>query len=93
MPFAYTPRLVQLMEFIRDYYRKNRMTPTLEEMGANFGIHRVTVHQHVSSLVRKGALARNPAARSRAIIVLDPAYQDTVERVCPSCAHKWTEPT
>lgn len=69
----YTPKQLQIMEFIRDYRRSNNTSPTLEEIGNSLGVHRVTVHQHVAALVKKGAIRKLPQ-RSRSIEILDRNY-------------------
>ncbi|MHC5010920.1 MAG: transcriptional repressor LexA [Planctomycetota bacterium] len=69
----YTPKQLQIMKFIRDYRRDNHTSPTLEEIGNSLGVHRVTVHQHVAALVKKGAI-RKLAQRSRSIEILDKNY-------------------
>ena len=66
----YTPKQLQIMQFIQDYRRSNGTAPTLEEIGQSLGIHRVTVHQHVGALVKKGAVQKL-AQRSRSIEILD----------------------
>ena len=66
----YTPKQLQIMTFIRDYRREKSTAPTLEEIGRSLGIHRVTVHQHVGALVKKGAVQKLPQ-RSRSIEILD----------------------
>jgi repressor LexA len=76
----YTPKQLQIMKFIQTYRRENDTSPTLEEIGHSLGVHRVTVHQHVAALVKKGAIRKLPQ-RSRSIEILDPAYlpQPTVK--------------
>ena len=69
----YTPKQLQIMNFIRDYRRENHTSPTLEEIGQSLGVHRVTVHQHVAALVKKGAIRKLPQ-RSRSIEILDRNY-------------------
>jgi repressor LexA len=69
----YTPKQLQIMKFIRDYRREHQTSPTLEEIGNSMGVHRVTVHQHVAALVKKGAL-RKLSQRSRSIEILDKDY-------------------
>jgi repressor LexA len=66
----YTPKQLEIMNFIRDYRRERGTAPTLEEIGQHLGIHRVTVHQHVGALVKKGAVQKLPQ-RSRSIEILD----------------------
>jgi repressor LexA len=69
----YTPKQLQIMNFIRDYRQQHRTSPTLEEIGNSLGVHRVTVHQHVAALVKKGAIRKLPQ-RSRSIEILDREY-------------------
>jgi repressor LexA len=69
----YTPKQLQIMNFIRDYRTTHHTSPTLEEIGESLGVHRVTVHQHVAALVKKGAIRKLPQ-RSRSIEILDRAY-------------------
>jgi repressor LexA len=69
----YTPKQLQIMRFIRDYRMQNQTSPTLEEIGESLGVHRVTVHQHVAALVKKGAIRKLPQ-RSRSIEILDRDY-------------------
>jgi len=69
----YTPKQLQIMSFIRDYRSTNQTSPTLEEIGNSLGVHRVTVHQHVAALVKKGAIRKLPQ-RSRSIEILDRDY-------------------
>jgi repressor LexA len=66
----YTPKQLQIMKFIQDYRKTTGTSPTLEEIGKQLGIHRVTVHQHVGALVKKGAVQKL-AQRSRSIEILD----------------------
>jgi repressor LexA len=69
----YTPKQLEIMHFIRDYRRERGTAPTLEEIGQHLGIHRVTVHQHVGALVKKGAVQKL-AQRSRSIEILDKEF-------------------
>jgi repressor LexA len=69
----YTPKQLQIMSFIRDYRASHRTSPTLEEIGNSLGVHRVTVHQHIAALVKKGAIRKLPQ-RSRSIEILDRDY-------------------
>jgi repressor LexA len=69
----YTPKQLEIMKFIRDYRMEHDTSPTLEEIGQSLGVHRVTVHQHVAALVKKGAIRKLPQ-RSRSIEILDRDY-------------------
>jgi repressor LexA len=71
---GYTKRQRDLLEFIARYQRQNGVSPTLDEIGQQFSISRVTAFQHVASLVKRGALARR-RREARALEILDPAYK------------------
>lgn len=64
-----TGKQLQVLRFIRDYRRENSIAPTLDEIAKNFGISKITVHEHLSHLERKGAIFRL-RARARGIQVL-----------------------
>jgi repressor LexA len=65
----YTPKQLKIMNFIQEYRMARGTAPTLEEIGQSLGIHRVTVHQHIGALVKKGAVQKL-AQRSRSIEIL-----------------------
>lgn len=69
----YTPKQRRILEFIAEYQAAEGVSPTLEEIGQNFGIHRVTVFQHVRALEGRGALRRSPQL-ARSIEILDPEF-------------------
>src|SRR5687767_13000020 len=71
---AYTHRQREILEFISRYQTENGVSPTLEEIGAAFGVHRVTIFQHVNALVNRGAIRRTPQL-ARSIEILDPEFQ------------------
>ena len=64
---ALTKRQRQVYEFIRDFIQEKGYSPSLEEIGAHFGLSSVaTVHTHVRHLVEKGFL-RKGWNRSRSV--------------------------
>ncbi len=58
-----TRRQLQVLDFLRQYTARERIAPTLDEIARHFGVSRVTIHEHLGALERKGALRRD---RSRA---------------------------
>lgn len=70
---SYTPRQRAILQFIADYQKRHEVSPTLEEIGAEFGVHRVTIFQHVNALESRGALRRT-AQLARSIEILDPDF-------------------
>ncbi len=67
---ALTRRQREILDFIADFIRQRRYSPSLEEIAAHFGLNSVaTVHKHVSNLERKGFIRRS-WNRSRSIDLL-----------------------
>jgi repressor LexA len=64
---ALTRRQREIYDFIRSFVARHGYSPSLEEIGAHFGLSSVaTVHKHVEHLVAKGWL-RKAANRSRSV--------------------------
>jgi repressor LexA len=61
-----TPRQLEIVNFIRDYFAENGYAPTMQEMADHLGVSRPTVFEHIEALEAKGALRRQ-ALRSRGI--------------------------
>ena len=70
---AYTRKQRSILEFIAGYQQEHDVSPTLEEIGQHFGVHRVTIFQHVTALERRGAL-RRAAQQARGVEILDPEF-------------------
>ncbi len=64
-----TGKQLQVLRFIRDYRREHALAPTLDEIAAHFGVSKITVHEHLGHLEKKGAIFRL-RARARGIQVL-----------------------
>ena len=74
-----TKRQKEILDFIREYLESEGYAPSLEEIGARFGLSSVaTVHKHVQNLVEKGLL-RKAWNRSRSIELVDPEDRGGVE--------------
>lgn len=64
---ALTRRQRQIYDFVRSFVESKGYSPSLEEIGAQFGLSSVaTVHKHVQHLVEKGYL-RKAWNRSRSV--------------------------
>lgn len=70
---GYTKKQRAILEFIAAYQAEHGVSPTLEEIGDEFGVHRVTIFQHVAALERRGALRRT-TQMARGIEILDPEF-------------------
>jgi len=65
-----TPKRKKLLDFIRDFINTHGYAPTLDEMAEEFGVSRITIHEHVCALARTGYLRRTKY-RARAIELTD----------------------
>ncbi|MBE0567878.1 MAG: transcriptional repressor LexA [Krumholzibacteria bacterium] len=66
-----TPRQAEILAFIGEYAQERGYAPTLQEIGARFGLSSVaTVHKHVAHLVDKGYLKRERRNASRDLSVV-----------------------
>jgi repressor LexA len=64
---ALTRRQREILDFVREFVDENGYSPSLEEIGARFGLSSVaTVHKHVQHLVEKGYL-RKASNRARSV--------------------------
>ena len=72
----YTDRQLAIMEFLQQYRREHRNSPTMEEMAAHFNVVRVTIHEHIRNLESKGAIRSTPHL-ARSIEIIDPQFLDT----------------
>ncbi len=76
---ALTRRQREILDFIREFIARRRYSPSLEEIGAHFGLSSVaTVHKHVQHLVEKGQL-RKSWNRSRSVEPIDSVPSGLVE--------------
>lgn len=66
-----TKRQRQILDFIKQFIDEKGYSPSLEEIGAAFGLTSpATIHKHVQNLIEKGLLKRG-WNRSRSIEVLE----------------------
>ena len=69
---ALTRRQREIYDFITSFVEEQGYSPSLEEIGAHFGLRSVaTVHKHVHHLVEKGLL-RKAWNRSRSVEPIEP---------------------
>ena len=72
-----TKRQSDILTFVREYYAAEGISPTLEEIAAEFGVNKVTIFGHVAELERKGAITRGERHASRSIRPTEEAVRDT----------------
>ena len=54
-----TPKQLRVLTFIRDHIHAHGFAPTMQELGDEFGVSKVTVFEHITALQRKGYLRRS----------------------------------
>lgn len=65
-----TPKQLRILEVIGEWRRRHSYSPTMQEIADEIGVTKVTVFEHVESLLRKGALRRDPH-KARSLSVVD----------------------
>jgi repressor LexA len=63
-----TPRQLEILTLIRDTRRSHGYSPTLQELADELGISKITVFEHVETLIRKGLVTRR-SNRARSLEV------------------------
>ena len=64
-----TPRQLHIAQLIRDSRLALGYSPTIQELADEVGVAKVTIHEHVGALVKKGVLQREPnKARSLSLV-------------------------
>lgn len=64
-----TPRQLEILRFIRDFRARNGYSPTLQEIGDQLQLTKVTVFEHVEALEKKQVLTRGPKNKARSLQV------------------------
>ena len=65
-----TPRQLQILQIVRDCRRRHGYSPTMQEIGDELGLTKVTVFEHVGALEKKGLLLRGAKHSARSLRVL-----------------------
>lgn len=77
-----TEKQQAILTFVREFIEDKGISPTLEEMSQYFGVSRVTIYEHVNSLIEKGALTKE-ANRKRSLQLVEQKPK-LVEPAAPS---------
>ena len=67
-----TPKQLKILQIIRDRRITQGYSPTMQELADELGVSKVTVFEHVETLIKKGALVREPN-RARSLSLADDA--------------------
>jgi repressor LexA len=71
MPVIVYRKQKQILDFLSQYIQKNGYSPTLQQIAEAIGVHSLaTVHEHLSSMAKKGLIKRYEGA-VRGIELLD----------------------
>ena len=80
MDLMLTEKQIRVLRYFRDYRREKGIAPTLDEAAQALGVSKITIHEHLNQLTRKGAIHRD-RAKARAVAILhDPDASDELPR-------------
>lgn len=78
MKLMLTEKQIRVLRYFRDYRREKGIAPTLDEAAQALGVSKITIHEHLKQLTRKGAIHRD-RAKARAVSILhDPDESDGI---------------
>lgn len=85
MKLMLTEKQIRVLRYFRDYRRERGIAPTLDEAAQALGVSKITIHEHLNQLTKKGAIHRDKA-KARAVAILhDPdAKDEPAQRSTPS---------
>jgi len=75
----FTPKQLNLLNYIREYNREHGFSPTLAEMSVHFSVSTVTIFEHLEALERKGAIKRR-RHEARSVEILIDAGKTFIEK-------------
>ncbi len=76
MKLMLTEKQIRVLRYFRDYRREKGIAPTLDEAAQALGVSKITIHEHLNQLTRKGAIHRDRAKARAVAILLDPDAAD-----------------
>lgn len=86
MKLMLTEKQIRVLRYFRDYRKERGIAPTLDEAAQALGVSKITIHEHLNQLSRKGAIHRD-RAKARAVAILhdpDAADEPIVRGAVPS---------
>ncbi len=75
MKLMLTEKQIRVLRYFRDYRREKGIAPTLDEAAQALGVSKITIHEHLNQLTRKGAIHRD-RAKARAVAILHDPDED-----------------
>jgi len=79
MTMMLTEKQIRVLRYFRDYRQEHGIAPTLEEAAQALGVSKITIHEHLNQLSKKGAIHRDRAKARAVAILFDPDAEDIVE--------------
>jgi repressor LexA len=81
MPITLYKRQKQILDFIRQYIQKNGFSPTLTEIAHALGVSSLaTVHEHLTTMAKKGIIKRYQGS-VRGIEIVEPGNSSSMNEV------------
>jgi len=81
MPITLYKRQKQILDFIRQYIQKNGFSPTLTEIAHALGVSSLaTVHEHLTTMAKKGIIKRYQGS-VRGIEIVEPENSSSMNEV------------
>lgn len=81
-----SPIKMKILRYVRDYRNRACFSPSIEEIGYVFGLHKVTVFEHIEALVGAGLMTKEKH-KARSIRLTKKAYRLLEPITCPNCGH------
>jgi repressor LexA len=72
MKLMLTEKQIRVLRYFRDYRREKGIAPTLDEAAQALGVSKITIHEHLNQLTKKGAIHRDRAKAREVAILHDP---------------------
>jgi repressor LexA len=72
MTMMLTEKQIRVLRYFRDYRQEHSISPTLEEAAQALGVSKITIHEHLNQLSKKGAIHRDRAKARAVAILFDP---------------------
>ena len=72
MNLMLTEKQIRVLRYFRDYRREHGIAPTLDEAAQALGVSKITIHEHLNQLTKKGAIHRDRAKARAVAILYDP---------------------
>ena len=69
MKLMLTEKQIRVLRYFRDYRNNRGIAPTLDVAAAALGVSKITIHEHLKQLAKKGAIFRD-RAKARAVAIL-----------------------